>query len=89
MLKNNIYLMNFAMIRCNFFIKCSVICMFIFETKEDMAIKLSIFDIKVFGFLYLNLKKSNILQKKPKSYISLFLVRVARKDKLTVIGIHL
>ena len=56
--------MNFAMIRCNFFIKCSVICMYIFETKEDMAIKLSIFDIKVFGFLYLNLKKSNILQKK-------------------------
>ena len=80
--------MNFAMIRCNFFIKCSVICMYIFETKEDMAIKLSIFDIKVFGFLYLNLKKSNILQKKL-SYISLFLVRVARKDKLTVIDIHL
>ena len=38
--------------------------MYIFETKEDMAIKLSIFDIKVFGFLYLNLKKSYILQKK-------------------------
>lgn len=37
--------------------------MYIFETKEDMAIKLSIFDIKVFGFLYLNLKKSNILEK--------------------------
>ena len=37
--------------------------MYIFETKEDMAIKLSIFDIKVFGFLYLDLKKSYILQK--------------------------
>ena len=73
MLKNNIYLMNFAMIRCNFLIKCSVICMYIFETKEDMAIKLSIFDIKVFGFLYLNLKKSNILQKKPQILYKLIL----------------